>query len=184
MSDEISNFTQGPDWLVELITSPPDWLFALSVALFVLFVAALGYRLHSRGWRVTLEQQYHMQIITGVIITTLSATMAMAYWSPTPYAVDVVVGFIVGYGLVMLLQSRFVREYMKDAEPDPIKRRNTVWVSLVTAAVVVPMAIAYPHYQSAYVFSRGVIVALGMAMFVQNQKALNQQDTGTLSSAD
>lgn len=134
--------TQGPEWLVELYLTPPAWVNPAIKLVGLLALAVVGWRLYQQGWTVDAETQLQMGIIAGTVVGVVTGVLAMANLTSQPYAVDVTVGFVIGYGTVLTASSARVMRLARRNIPDETTRRTSAWMLLGVLAVVAPALVA------------------------------------------
>lgn len=127
---------QGPEWLVQFYLAPPAWLRTVVLLVGVAAAVAVVAVLRRRGGRVTLAQQGAMLTVAGTVVGVLTGVLAMANYAGQPYAVDVAVGFLAGYGTT--LAAPYTPAVVPWLPADPRRRVVVGWVALAACALVLP----------------------------------------------
>lgn len=168
---------QGPEWLVDLYFSPPPWVNPALKLLAAITLVIVVYRLYQRGWKLDMDTQREMQIVVAIVVGIMTATLAMTNLVDVPYTVDVVVGTIVGYGAVLVLQIPPIASWWSDTVSDPRQRRAYVWFVLAVAALALPPLVAVDGMGVMLTSTRLYLTALSAslgfydAMLFENQPA-------------
>lgn len=166
-----SAVTQGPDWILNLVTGAPPWLnTGLKIAALIA-AAVVAYRLYQWG-ELPLDVQREMQVILGHITAITTATLAMVNLTALPYIVDIALGFAVGYGFVLAVQMPAIRSQL----PLPVDGRERIaagWLVLAVGPMVVPMAVRTRGLGMQLTKSRFAISALATAMLAYNASVLS-----------
>jgi len=134
--------TQGPEWLAHFLLTPPPWVNAALQVLGLVVLCLVVWRLHQQDWHVDAETQLQMGRIAGTITGVITCVLAMANLTSQPYAVDVAVGAIVGWGVVAVGLSSTVLGRVSDWCDDARSRRGTAWLWLAVIVLLAPELVA------------------------------------------
>jgi len=134
--------TQGPEWLAHFLLTPPPWVNAALQVVGLVVLCLVVWRLHQQDWDVDAETQLQMGRIAGTITGVITCVLAMANLTEQPYAVDVAVGAIVGWGVVAVGLSPTVLGRVSDWCDDARSRRGTAWLWLAVIVLIAPELVA------------------------------------------
>lgn len=153
---------QGPQWLADVLLTPPWWLQAIVIMLAVLAALLAGYRLSQRGWEVDPVTQYSMLELTAVVVGVIAVVGALRSWASFPYWVDVVGGAFLGwFGTQVLIYVDEQRWFELD-DPWALAYR---WGLLLTGAVSISLlGLDGPTV----IIGQGYVIMLGLGMVVYN----------------
>lgn len=133
---------QGPAWIADLYFAPPVWVNLAIQTLSVIAIAYTLYRLYQSNWQIDVTTQKHMQGTVATFAMVLTAVLVMVNFAHQPYLIDVVSGFALGYGPVVIAQSRVVDVSWPKALSDSTDRMGVTWLLLAGLTYGLP-ALAY-----------------------------------------
>lgn len=162
---------QGPDWLVDLYLTPPGWVNPVLKLVAVVVLVVVLYRLYQWDGEVPLDVQREMQIIAGTVVAIVTTTLAFVNLASLPYWVDVIGGFVTGYGVVFAVQTPGVASRIPGPSR-PVERVAAAWLLIGAAALVVPELVETRGVGVSLLKGRMVVTGIAAVMLFLNADAL------------
>jgi len=160
--------TQGPEWLAEFYLAPPPWLNPIIKIVGLLALLVVAWRLHEQDWSVDSETQLQMGRIAGTVVAVVTGVLAMANLTDHPYAVDVGVGFVVGYSVLLTVLSRPVRRRFQERYPDTPSRLATAWLLVAVLSLLLPALVTVRGAGISMFNGRLAVATVGVGMAALN----------------
>lgn len=136
---------QGPEWLVNLLFSPPLWVqFVFYSATAILLGYALV-NLYRRGFDLEEDVQMDMMDNAIMIVSIMVVTLGLVFRASFPYYVDVLGGYVGGvsiaYAISKGMRTEYARRVAEAWEMNVQERLALGWLGLGAIGFVLPTAL-------------------------------------------
>jgi len=157
ITDGRIDIKQGPEWLVDLLLTPPWWL-QTGISLVTLVAVALAVRgLYQRGWTLDDDTQEEMLANATVVVGVMTSSVLVGWYTTLPYVLDVTVGLTVGLGASIAVNHR-VGSWLDSRSGDGRRKAYIAAWQGLTCFAVLPLLLA-GEGALPFVFRGSVIMA-------------------------